>query len=153
MATLKFKVDVSGWSDIKSKIANMSDRAEHIVAVQAAKDTSPYVPAKNLMLDRTTRVEGNTIIYPGPYARYLYYGKVMVDAETGRGPAHFKDKFGNELIRYRKGATLKATEKNLVFNTKVHSQARSHWFEASKAQNLDKWLRVAQKAVDKYGPT
>ena len=69
-----------------------------------------------------------------PYARYQYYGKVMVDPETGSTYAP-------------KGGTKVVTDKNLVFNTSGHNQAKSHWFEASKAENLDKWLRVADKAV------
>ena len=40
---------------------------------------------------------------------------------------------------------------NLVFNKTMHPQAQAHWFEASKAQNLDKWVRVADKAVKKFG--
>lgn len=46
-----------------------------------------------------------------------------------------------------KGTTKVLTDKNLVFNKAMHSQAQSHWFEVSKAQNLEKWLRVAKKAV------
>lgn len=29
------------------------------------------------------KVDGSTIIYAGPYARYLYYGKIMVAPKTG----------------------------------------------------------------------
>ena len=141
MATLKFKVDVQGWDGVKEKVASLATQAEHAVANQVMKDTIPFVPAKNLMLaGPKTRVIGNTILYEGPYARYLYFGKLMVDPDTGSAWAS-------------KGKTKVLTDKNLVFNTTVHSQAQSHWFEASKAQNLDKWLRVAQNAVDKYGPT
>ena len=41
-----------------------------------------------------------------------------------------------------KGATKVLTDKNLVFNKAMHSQAQDHWFEASKAENMDKWLKV-----------
>ena len=43
------------------------------------------------------------------------------------------------------------TDRNLVFNRSVNPQAQAHWFEASKAQNLEKWLRVYKKARKKYG--
>ena len=93
-----------------------------------------YVPFLTGSLDERTQVVGNSVVYPGPYARFLYYGKVMVDPETGSTYAP-------------KGGTKVVTDKNLVFNTSGHNQAQSHWFEASKAENLDKWLRVADKAV------
>lgn len=80
---LTFKVQTNLSEALAAAIGKAATRAEHIVAVQAAKDTSPYVPFLTGSLDERTRVSGNTIIYPGPYARYLYYGKVMVNPETG----------------------------------------------------------------------
>lgn len=144
---LKFTVKADGFSELDEKLAQACTKAEHILAVQVQKDTSPYVPFLTGSLDQRTKVVGNAIIYPDPYARYLYYGKVMVDSQTGKGPAHYVDKKGNEQIRFRKGAVLRATDKDLVFNKAGHAQAQSHWFEASKAENLEKWVRVADKAV------
>lgn len=136
MSYLTVKVNMNDWN-VSAKLASDAKRAEHAVAVQAAKDTEPFVPMLTGSLKNRTQVKGNLIIYPGPYARYLYYGKLMVDPETGSAWA-------------KKGNTKVLTDKNLVFTTAVHSQAQSHWFEASKAQNLDKWKRVAWKAVTKY---
>lgn len=134
---LKFTVhtDLSG---IGPMLRNASNKAQTAVAIQAQKDTSPYVPALTGSLDQRTRVDENQIIYPGPQSRYLYYGKLMVDPTTGSSYAP-------------KGATKVLTDKNLVFNKAMHSQAQDHWFEASKAENIDKWLRVAGKAVKRYG--
>lgn len=144
---LKFEVHAILDEAIAKKLSVASTKAEHAVAVQAAKDTSPYVPMLTGSLNVRTQVDGGNIIYPGPYARYLYYGKVMVDSVTGKGPMHFIDNMGNEQIRFRKGATLKPTDRDLKYTKSAHPQAQDHWFEASKAQNLDKWLRVAEKAV------
>lgn len=144
---LKITVRTDITEVIAQKMEVASTKAEHIVAVQAAKDTSPYVPMLTGSLNVRTQVDGGNIIYPGPYARYLYNGKVMVDSVTGKGPMRFIDKMGNEQIRFRKGATLKPTDRDLKFTKSAHPQAQDHWFEASKAQNLDKWLRVAEKAV------
>lgn len=144
---LKITVRTDITELIAQKMEVASTKSEHIVAVQAAKDTSPYVPMLTGSLDVRTQVDGGNIIYPGPYARYLYNGKVMVDSVTGKGPMHFIDKMGNEQIRFRKGATLKPTDRDLKYTKSAHPHAQDHWFEASKAQNLDKWLRVAEKAV------
>lgn len=131
---LKFSVHTSGLSVIPERLKAASEKAEHTVAIQVQKDTSPYVPFLTGSLDQRTRVDGSEVIYPGPYARYLYHGKVMVDPETGSAYA-------------QKGGTKVVTDKNLVFNKAMHSQAQAYWFEASKAENMDKWLRAADKAV------
>ncbi|MBQ0067178.1 MAG: hypothetical protein KBS60_03175 [Phascolarctobacterium sp.] len=124
------------------------NQADVILTQQVMKDTRPFVPALTNSLNNRTHIEhGNQIVYPAPYARYLYYGKVMVDSETGRGAVYIKD----VGFRFRRGATLVPTDRDLVFTTEVHPQAQSHWFEASKAQNLEKWKRVLAKAVTHYG--
>lgn len=119
----------------KKTLDKMSSKGEHAVAVQIMKDTSPFVPALTGSLDQRTYVDEDTVVYPGPYARYLYYGKLMVDPNTGSSYAP-------------KGGTKVLTDKDLVFNKTMHPQAQSHWFEASKAQNKEKWVRVAQNAME-----
>ena len=131
---LKFNVHTSGLDSLREKVSSASDKAAHIVAMQVRKDTSPYVPALTGSLAKRTRVDGGEIIYPGPYARYLYFGKLMVDPATGSSYA-------------QKGSTKVLTDKNLVFNKAMHGQAQSYWFEASKAENLENWVSVADKAV------
>ena len=135
---LKVTVDTFGFDAAKQAIAERCKCAEHVLAVQVEKDTQPFVPALTGSLSTRTRVVGNEVIYPGPYARFLYYGKVMVDPKTGSTWAP-------------KGGTKVVTDRNLVFTKAMHPQAQAFWCEASKAQNIDKWARVAQKAVKKYG--
>ena len=131
MLAFKVKFDPS---PIVAKLTNNREKAAHAIAVQAQKDTEPFTPALTGSMSQRTRVIGNEIIYPGPYARYLYYGKLMVDPNTGSAFAP-------------KGQHKVLTDKNLVFNTSMHGQAQSHWFEASKAENLEKWARVAAKVM------
>lgn len=133
-----FAMHFDGMEAIKDKLAESCTRAESIVGQQVIKDTAPFVPALTGSLTIRTRLDGNKIIYPGPYARFLYYGKVMVDPQTG---STFAPKGGTKVL----------TDRDLVFSKAMHPQAQSHWFEASKAQNLDKWIRVAEKAVGKFG--
>lgn len=141
---MKFTVHTEGLDELKYRFALGCTRAEYAVAMQAAEDTKKYVPLQTGSLRQRTLVAGNEIIYPGPYARYLYYGKYMVDAATGAGAMHYTDKKGNEHIKYRKGAHLVATDRDLVFHS---PGTRSHWFEYSKTQNVEKWKNTAAKAV------
>lgn len=137
---MRFGVKTAGFENLQIKLAEGCELAKHAVAVQIQKDTSPFVPFRNGSLDTRTRVVDNMVIYPGPYAQFLYYGKVMVDPETGSTYAPL-------------GGTKVVTDKDLVFQHKQgHMLAQSHWFEASKSENLDKWIRIAEKAVKhEYG--
>lgn len=135
---IKFTVHTEGMDAVKNKLAQGCKKAEHALAVQVMRDTDPFVPMLTGSLTQRTRVVGNAVIYPAPYARFLYYGKVMVDPNTGSTYAP-------------KGGTKALTNRNLVFTKASHPQAQAHWFEAAKAQDLSKWINVAAKAVEKFG--
>ena len=134
---VKFSVKTSGFDEIDRKLATYANKAEVWLANEVLKDTDPYVPMLTGSLSEKSHVEGNMVVYPGPYARYLYYGKVM------KGP-----KYGPKY----------ATDKNLVYTKSVppngqsqgvHPKAHSHWFEASKAANKDKWIVGVKKLAKK----
>lgn len=133
---LKFHVHSNIDKALMEKLAGASNKAEHTVAIQVKDDTAPYVPASGASAGMylNTKVIGNQIFYPGPYARFLYYGKVMIDPNTGSTWAP-------------KNSTKVVTGRDLKFRKDHHSKAQAHWFEASKAQNLQKWLRVAGRAM------
>ena len=116
--------------------------AEAVVATQALKDTTPYVPALTGAFSNLARVDGNEIVYTGDQADYLYAGKVMVD-EMGRHAVYIKD----VGWRHRKGAKLHAIDKDLVFTTDMHPKAQAHWMEASYEENAEKWALVGERAV------
>lgn len=134
--TLKIKV-IKG-REFKAACA----AAEAVVATQALKDTTPYVPALTGAFSNLARVDGNEIVYTGDQAAYLYAGKVMVD-EMGRHAVYIKD----VGWRHRKGAKLHAIDKDLVFTTDMHPKAQAHWMEASYEENAEKWARVGERAV------
>lgn len=131
----------------EAKLRSSAGPAAEELANHVAKDTEPFVPFLNGDLTRNTKVIKSRVIYPGPYARYLYYGKRMVNAKTGKGPRYIK----GVGYRWPRGANLRPTDEPLHFTTKWHPQATAQWFEVSKAQNLDKWKRVAGKAIEHYG--
>lgn len=135
MSYLKIRMKDNFSAPLMKKLQAAGPRAAHTVAVQVEKDTEPFVPALTKSLVNRTQVVDGQIIYPGPYARFLYNGKLMIDPNTGSAWAP-------------KGATKVVTGKDLDISQAVHSQAQAHWFEASKPQNLEKWERVAGKAVE-----
>ena len=108
-------------------------RANEALANEALKDTDKFVPKLTGTLSGGARVDGESIVYPGPYARYLYHGKLMVDPKTGSSYA-------------RKGSTKTLTGKSINV-AKSNPMAQPEWFEVSKSMNLEKWKRVFAKAV------
>lgn len=133
---ISFKVKAT---DLDDDLITPAKKVETILTTQVMKDTDKYVPA--LTGDFTQRVHienGNTIVYPGPFARFLYYGKVMIYEPTG---STWAPRYEHKVV----------TGRDLVMNKSMHPLATSHWFEVSKAANLEKWLQVAEKAVKKYG--
>lgn len=129
MLTIKVRT-----GDIKS-ILPSTNRAERILATQVMKDTDKFVPALTGSLTQRTHIEESTIVYPGPYARFLYYGKVMIYEPTG---STWAPKNEHKVV----------TDRDLVMNKSMHPLASSHWFEVSKAANLETWLKVAERLVN-----
>ena len=121
---IKFNVKPFDSTVSGAKISNAAKKSEVWLANEVLKDTRPFVPALTLSLSNRSHVDGNTVVYPGPYARYLYFGKVMKGPRTG--PKY-------------------ATGKDLVISQAVNPQAQAFWFEASEAQNKDKWIRGVKK--------
>ncbi len=133
MLTVKVKT-----GDLSSILPSAS-KAEKKLAIQIMKDTDKYVPALTGSLTQRTHIEESTIVYPGPYARFLYYGKVMIYEPTG---STFAPRGEHKVV----------IDRDLVMHKTMHPLATSHWFEVSKAANLDKWKDVARKLVNNAKP-
>ena len=127
-----FRISVKSDIDL-AKITARLDRAQETLANEVMKDTDKFVPKLTGILSGDAKVTGETVVYPGPYARYLYHGKLMVDPETGSSYA-------------KKGNTKTLTGKSINV-AKSNPMAQPEWFEVSKSMNLDKWKRVFAKAV------
>lgn len=114
-------------------------------AVQAALDnsivrtTDPYVPMDSGMLAQTVRGMGTGLIeYIQPYAHYLYTGLLRTD-EAGRtfvGLGESKPVLTGIPLNFNK-------------SKKKHPLAGPQWFERSKADNKDTWIKEAKAAVEK----
>lgn len=94
----------------------------------------PYTPMRNGILMKNavlgTKIGSGRIFYTSPYARFQYYGKVMVSSVTGSPFA-------------RKGESKVLTNKDLKYSTARHPKARRLWFEAMKAEKKQQILRGA----------
>lgn len=118
-----------------SSVLPSTNKDEKILAAQVMKDTDKFVPALTGNFAQRVHLEESTIVYPGPFARFLYYGKVMIYAPTG---STWAPKDEHKVV----------TGRDLVMNKSMHPLASSHWFEVSKAANLETWLKVAERLVN-----
>lgn len=144
MGYLKISIRDDFSGALMKKLSQAGPRAAHALANQIAKDTEPFVPASGSQAGLYNRVQvvDGTIIYPGPYARYLYHGKVMVFKD----PPYLRTINGKEVLSHY-GQHKHPIERPLEIKTHHHKDATDHWFEASKSMNMDKWTRVARRLV------
>lgn len=110
------------------------EKANAWLVEEIIKDTDPFVPARTGVLAMNVQRHGHTIVYASPYARFQYYGKVMIDPATGSTFAP-------------KGARKVLTERDLKYSKAMHKHAQSHWFEASRAVNEEHWREGVRKIL------
>lgn len=135
MAGVVINVSTPNLNVLKARMRVATPRAMHAIAVTMARETEPYVPMRTGSLKNRVQVQGDTIIYPGPYARFLYHGKVMVDPATGSTWA-------------RLGATKVVTTRDLKMWKNAHPNATAYWYEEAKRRNLQKWIREVGRILN-----
>lgn len=96
----------------------------------------PYTPAINNVLYESpvlgTEIGSGEIYYLNPYARYQYYGKLMVSSVTGSAFASA-------------GESKVLTDVDLVHQTSRHALAGPFWFERMKKDKGEDLLKGAAK--------
>lgn len=120
---------------VRARFDNNAKQAKRLLKSEIIKDTEKFVPMqggylKNSIMASLQNVD-DYIVYNVPYARFLYYGFVMIGHKTHRAWA-------------KRGETKVKTNRKLQYG-KVHPMACSHWFERSKALYKDNWLKIAKK--------
>ena len=128
-------------------------------------DMLPYMPMNTGMFIANTQsisrsLAGTGLVCAGapPMGRYLYYGKVMVDSQTGKGAIPIAEKAtasfgmysttyktGNIIFRFRRGATLVPTNRNLKYS---RASATAEWFETAKQNHYDQWINGVEKILN-----
>lgn len=99
---------------------------------------APYTPMRNGFLMRSatlgTKIGSGEINQIAPYAKYQYYGKLMVSSITGSAWARYGEK---KVL----------TDKDLVHDKSRHPQAGPFWFERMKAEHKEEILNGARKVA------
>lgn len=118
--------------------AKFSDIQEYIDS-ECIRLMAKYTPMQNGMLQHNAktsiRIGSGKITYNSPYARYQYYGKLMVSGVTGSAWA-----------RYGESKVLTGTDLN--YSKKKNPLAQKLWFETMKTNHKEQILRGA-KAISR----
>lgn len=127
-------------------------RAQYYLDSQIMNDMVPLMPKNSELFINNTRAESAAMAGTGvicaaapPYGAYLYYGKVMVDRETGKGPRKIPTGPGEYVLRFRKGAKLVPTDRALSYSSPT---AVPRWFEAAKEAHLQQWIEGVERILN-----
>lgn len=108
----------------------------------------PYCPMDSGVLAKSaytaTQIGSGEVVYPGPYAHYMYYGEVygpnipIFDDDSGEPTGYFSPP----------GKKKVPTGRSLQYNTDLNPLAGSYWFERMKADHMDDIVREAQNVAN-----
>jgi hypothetical protein len=118
------------WNkNFKAKWTNKYVTAQEFIDNAVLHDCEPYTPHRVGILVFSsilgTKIGSGTVSWTTPYARYQYYGKVMVPSPFG----------GPKILTKR--------------NLKYHGGGKrgAFWFERAKEVHKDKWIKGAQAII------
>lgn len=112
-----------------------------VLADEIIRNCDPYVPMDQSILKNSAYYENGEIVYNTPYARYQYYGKLMVD------PLYQKGAFFNEDYGFwsRKGVKKVLTDRDLHYSNNSTGLRGSHWVERMWADKGDSILKSLER--------
>jgi hypothetical protein len=123
---------------MKERGLNPLGKVQKFIDQECIRLMAPYTPFRAGMLERSatlgTKIGSGEINQIAPYARYQYYGKLMVSSITGSAWARYGEK---KVL----------TDKDLVHDKSRHPQAGPYWFERMKADHKEEILEGARKVA------
>lgn len=115
------------------------DKAQWFLDSQIMTDMVPLMPMQTGTFINLTRMQsaalagtGTVIAAAPPMGRFLYFGKVMVDPETGSPWA-------------RPGAKKVLTDRPLIYS---RDTAVPEWFEEAKRFHMQDWVDIVKKMLE-----
>lgn len=154
------KIQMLPVQNIKLKTENMTldlsldrlekqfQRAQYDLDSTIMTDMEVFMPKQDGTFVNATKAmsaaiagSGRVVAAAPPFGRFLYYGKTMVDIETGSPFARPAAK--KVLVSQFGGKT--AAKENLDLSRGINPRAQAEWFEVAKKYYGKVWLRKAKK--------
>ena len=121
---------------LKSHGLGEGGEIQKFVDSECKRVMEPYTPMiSGMMIDSVeigTVIGSGVIEYTSPYARFQYYGNVMIYEPTGSTWAPL-------------GGKKVVTDRKLVHNTSRHPKAGPYWFDRAMQDHKEEILEGAQK--------
>lgn len=128
-----------------SRFDKQFQRAQYELDGDVMNSMEPFMPLNKGTFIQKTREEstalqgtGMVVAAAGPFGRFLYPGKTMVDIETGSPWAKYKNK--KVLVSQYSGKTN--AKENLTYS---RAGAQAFWFDAAKRADGKSWIKKAKK--------
>ena len=122
-------------------------RVQQVIDKSVIDYSIPYVPHDTGLLEvspySATEIGSGEVVYPGPYAHYMYYGQVY-----GPNIPVFIDDTGEPAFFFSPpGRKKHPTGRELQYSTDANALAGAFWFERMKADHLQDIIEEAKKNV------
>lgn len=128
---VSFSVGFLNLEELKKKHCLGADgRIQRYIDQAVVRHMAPYTPLDTGALQNSVYARNGEIVYTVPYAKFLYYGKVLVSPSTGSPWA----KRGEEKVLTRR-----------LLQFKGAPMRGSYWFLRMKAQYAQEILKGAGK--------
>lgn len=132
----KLKMELQWAPDFQPRMERHFTNAQEFVDAECIRLMKDYTPFRNGILEKSatlgTVIGSGEIHQVAPYARYQYYGMLMVSSITGSSFAS-------------KGEKKVLTDTPLQHDKSKHPQAGPFWFERMKAEHKEDILQGAAK--------
>ena len=126
-----------------------SDRFGRLVSEDWKRLINPYTPRDTGTMEDGAIIRPWEIEYKGPYARYMYEGRLYVDPIYGVG-AFYNPMYGFWSRKIEQGGKKIPTSKPLNYNTGMNKYATDHWdIKAAQAGQLDKLYQALNDKLQK----
>ena len=133
-----------------SRFEKQFQQAQYRLDSTIMTDMEAFMPKQDGIFINTTKamsagIAGSGKVYAAapPFGRFLYYGKTMVDVQTGSPWAR---KNAKKVLVSEFGGETTARE-NLDLTRGINPRAQPKWFEAAKTANKAHWIRLAKKTA------
>lgn len=148
---MKFKLTMNPSDQIIRHIGlDHSGRVQRFHTSNVLRRIKRYMPYRGGMLIKktvaATDIAKPLIVTPGPEARMLYHGKVMVDPKTGKAGFLTDDGW-----KSRRGVAKVPSNRDLVYTTSKNAQAGPYWDRRLKAAEMPVITRELQNYIDRRG--
>lgn len=135
-------VNIKPVSVIKARLGiEPNGRVQKFFTNTCYKHMDKYVPFRQGDLRKTVDIQTNSITYMMPYARYQYYGKLMV-MKNGKG-AYYSPNYG---FWSKKDEKKTLTDIDLVHHT---SGTGPYWDKRMVSADIDDVIKEVQDYVNR----